>query len=172
MRRTLTWLVTMPFAAASVLLGHAIAYRATGMPADDVHGYLQHAPQIVLILASIAVVGLAADARARRRSPAPLAALAVVAFVVQEHVERLAHTGQMPFLLTSPVLWLGIALQLPLAAVVWLVSRRLAEEIAVPERRAVPRLASLPVVPASTGLASPAVVAPRTRRDRGPPVLS
>ena len=30
MRRTLTWLVTLPFAAASVLIGHAIAYRITG----------------------------------------------------------------------------------------------------------------------------------------------
>jgi hypothetical protein len=172
MRRTMTWLVTMPFAAASVLLGHAIAYRATGTPAGDVHGYLQHAPQVVLILASIAVVGLAADTRARRRSPGPLAALAVVAFVVQEHVERLAHNGQLPFLLTSPVLWLGIALQLPLAAVIWLISRRVAEDVATPMRRSVPRLARLPLALASAGPVSPAAVAPRSCRGRGPPVRS
>ena len=119
MRRTLTWLVAMPFAAASVLVGHAIAYRALGMPVDDLHGYLAHAPQVVLILATLALVGLAADARARRSSPVPVASLAVVAFVAQEHLERLIHTGHVPFLLASPVLWLGIALQLPVAFAVW-----------------------------------------------------
>jgi len=172
MRRTLTWLVTLPFAAASVLLGHAIAYGATGAPAGDIHGYLEHAPQIVVILASIAVVGLAADTRARRHSPVPLAATGVVAFVVQEHVERLAHTGQLPFLLASPVLWLGIALQLPLAAIVWLVSRRVAEDIAAPVRRGVPRLAHLPLVLAPSDAGSAAAAVAVTRRGRGPPVLS
>jgi hypothetical protein len=172
MRRTLTWLVTMPFAAASVLLGHAIAYRATGAPAGDVHGYLQHAPQVVLILASIAVVGREADARARRRSPAPLASIAVGAFVVQEHIERLAHTGHVPFLFASPVLWLGIALQLPLAAAIWLISRKVAEDIAAPLHRSVPHLARVPLVLGLAGSGSTPAVAPRTCRGRGPPVLS
>src|SRR4051794_33097570 len=107
MRRTLTWLVTMPFAAASVLVGHANTYRPPGMPVDDLHGYLAHAPQVVLILATLALVGLAADARARRSSPVPVASLALAAFVTQEHLERLIHTGHVPFLLASPVLWLG-----------------------------------------------------------------
>ena len=144
MRRTLTWLVTLPFAAASVVLGHAIAYRRHrhARPAG-MHDYLAHAPQVVFILASLAVLGLAADSRARRHSPVPLAALGVGAFVAQEHLERLIHTGHVPFLLASPVLWLGIALQLPLAVAIWLVARRLAEDIAAPVRRAarrVPRL--------------------------------
>src|SRR6478735_230186 len=99
MRRTLIWLVTLPFAAASVVLG------------------------------------LATDARARRHSPLPLATLGIGAFVAQEHVERLIHTGHVPFLFASPVLWVGIALQLPLAAVIWLVARRLAEDISAPTRR-------------------------------------
>ena len=103
MRRTFTWLVTLPFAAASVLVGHALAYRLTGTPLGNVHGYLEHVPQVVFILVSVAVLGLAADTRARRRSPLPLAALAVVSFAVQEHLERLAHTGHVPFLLASPV---------------------------------------------------------------------
>ena len=109
-----------------------------GTPLGDLHGYLAHAPQIVLILASLALLGLAADARARRRSPVPLASLGVVAFVAQEHLERLVHTGHVPFLLTSPVLWLGIALQVPLAVAVWLVARRLAEDIAAPVRAGCP----------------------------------
>ena len=132
MRRTLTWLVTLPFAAASVVLGHAIAYDVTGTPTGGMHDYLAHAPQVVFILASLAVLGLAADSRARRHSPVPLAVLGIGAFVAQEHLERLIHTGHMPFLFASPVLWLGIALQLPLAVAIWFVARRLAEDIATP----------------------------------------
>ena len=102
MRRTLTWLVTLPFAAASVVIGHTIAYSVTGTPTGGMHDYLAHAPQIVFILASLAVLGLAADARARRHSPLPLAVLGVGAFVAQEHLERLIHTGHVPFLFASP----------------------------------------------------------------------
>src|SRR5690349_16444576 len=172
MRRTLTWLVTLPFAAASVVLGHAIAYGITGTPTGGMHDYLAHAPQVVFILASLAVLGLAADAGARRHSPVPLALLGVGAFIAQEHVERLIHTGHVPFLLASPVLWIGIALQLPLAMAIWFVARRLADDIATPLRRTargVPRLVQLlaplvlPPVAAAPGAAFPA---------RGPPVTS
>ncbi len=171
MRRTLTWLVTLPFAATSVLIGHAIAYRITGLPADNLHGYLEHAPQVVLILATVALVGLAGDARARRRSPVPLASIGVVAFVAQEHLERLIHTGHVPFLLASPVLWLGIALQLPLAVVVWIVVRLIAEGIAVPQSRT-PRIADYAVaVTASVARPLSAAVA-ATHPGRGPPFCS
>ena len=172
MRRTLTWLVMVPFAAASVLLGHAIAYRALGVPADDLHGYLAHAPQIVLILATFALVGLAADSRARRQSPVPLASLGIGAFVVQEHLERLAHTGHLPFLLMSPVLWLGIAVQVPLAIAVWFVARRLAEDIATPLRRVAPSLTRIPVLAGPIGR-QPHVAALGARHPgRGPPDAS
>jgi hypothetical protein len=171
-RRTLTWLVMLPFAAASVLLGHAIAYRTLGMPADDLHGYLAHAPQVVFILATLALLGLAVDSRARRHSPVPLASLAIVAFVTQEHLERLIHTGQIPFLLTTPVLWLGIALQLPLACVVWIVVRRLAEDIAAPLRRTIPRAAGFPSFLVATAQ-QPVASAPRgAHPGRGPPIPS
>lgn len=170
MRRTLTWLVAMPFAAASVLVGHAIAYRALGMPVDDLHGYLAHAPQVVLILATLALVGLAADARARRSSPVPVASLAVVAFVAQEHLERLIHTGHVPFLLASPVLWLGIALQLPVAFAVWALARRLADDLAAPVRRTIPRLSRLPVLRVA-GVPRPSAAAlVLAHPARGPPV--
>jgi hypothetical protein len=172
MRRTLIWLLTLPFAAVSVLLGHALAYRLTGTPVGDVHGYLEHAPQVVLILVSVALLGLAADTRARRHSPLPVAALAVVSFVVQEHLERLVHTGHLPFLLASPVLWLGIVLQVPLAAAVWLVSRDLSEDIAAPARRAVPRLAGLPLTFAPAVPRPVALITAVARRGRGPPAAS
>ena len=170
------WLVTMPFAAVSVLIGHAIAYRVAGAPAGtpagELHGYLAHAPQIVLILATLALVGLAADSRARRRSPVPLAFLAITAFVTQEHLERLAHTGHLPFLLTSPTLWLGIALQLPLAAAVWIVARGLAGDLAASGRRVAPRVVRLSLL-LRAGFSQPlASLPPVAHPGRGPPVLS
>lgn len=172
MRRSLTWLVTLPFAAASVLVGHALAYRLTGTPMGTVHGYLDHVPQVVFILVSVALIGLAADTRARRQSPVPLAALAVVSFALQEHLERLAHTGHVPFLFASPAFWVGILLQAPLAVAIWLVSRRISEDIAASVPVRLPRLARLPVLLAQPAPA-PAVARRATaHRGRGPPRLS
>jgi hypothetical protein len=169
-RRALTWLVTLPFAAASVLIGHAIAYRAVGMPADSLHGYLEHAPQLVFILATIALVGLAGDSRARRRSPVPLSSLGIVAFVAQEHLERLIHTGHLPFLLTSPVLWVGIVLQIPLAAALWVVACRLAEDIAAPLLRTLARVGRF-ALPLTALVGQPVVgCVVATHPGRGPPV--
>jgi hypothetical protein len=172
MRRAVAWLVVLPFAAASVLLGHWIAYGVVGDPSDDLHGYLAHAPQVVLVLATLALLGLATDARVRRRSMAPLAGLATVAFVVQEHLERLIHTGELPFLLTSPVLWLGIVLQIPIGLAIWWLARRVAEDLATSARRNVPRLSAfaVPLVPpAAKRIAAPAC---ESRSGRGPPVIS
>ncbi len=170
MRRTLICLLLVPFAAVSVLVGHIVAYRVTGAPADDVHGYLAHAPQVVLILATLALLGLAADARARRSTPMPLALLAIGAFVAQEHLERLIHTGEVPFLLTSPALWVGVALQLPLTLAVWWFARRVACDLVSSQRRAAPRLVALSLpegAPAGIPLVSRlAIVA----SGRGPPV--
>jgi hypothetical protein len=172
MRRSLTWLVTLPFAAASVLIGHALAYRLTGTPVGNVHGYLEHVPQVVFILVSVAVLGLAADTRARRRSPLPLAALAAVSFAVQEHLERLAHTGHVPFLLLSPVFWLGLGLQAPIAIAIWLVSRQVAEDIAVRTPVRSPRLSRL-LLPVATPAPAPVVARRSTaHRGRGPPLAS
>ena len=169
MRRVLIWLLLMPFAAASVLVGHLIAYRVTGTPAGDLHGYLAHAPQIVVVLATLALLGLAADARAHRSSPIPVAMLGTGAFVVQEHLERLIHTGELPFLATSPVLWIGIALQLPLAfAVLWL-AHRLADDLASSERRAVPRLGLLTIRVDAPVVALVARSVGVAHRGRGPP---
>jgi hypothetical protein len=172
MRRALTWVLLLPFAAVSVLIGHVVAYRVTGAPADGLHGYLAHAPQIVLILSTLALLGLAADARARTSSPVSLALLAMGAFVVQEHLERLIHTGEVPFLLTSPVLWIGIALQLPLTITVWWLARRVACDLAASSRRTAPLL-SLLAVPHRAPVGSPLASRLATAASgRGPPVSS
>ena len=159
----------VPFAAASILVGHAIAYRATGAPLGPAHGYLAHVPQVVFVLASIALVGLAADTRGRRRSPVGLASLAAVGFAVQEHLERLIHTGHVPLLLANPTFLLGVALQLPLAALVWLLARRVADAIAAPSRRAAPRLSALTLPLAAFVTARPVSTPPVANPGRAPP---
>jgi hypothetical protein len=169
MLRALIWVTLLPFAAASVLVGHAVAYRVTGTPAGDLHGYLAHAPQVVAILATLALLGLAADTRARRTSPVPLALLAIAAFVAQEHVERLIHTGDVPILLASPALWVGIALQLPLTLAVWWLARWLASDLAASTRRVAPGTGALTLtlrIPAAGPWASRV---PTAASGRGPP---
>ena len=55
------------------------------------------------VLASIGLVGLAVQERSPGRIPAAaFVGLAPVGFVVQEHVERLVHTGDLPFLPDEP----------------------------------------------------------------------
>ena len=117
-RRMLAWLLVTPLAAVGVLAAHAAAYAVTRASLGEEHGYLEHAPQVAGLLASLALVGLALQERSLSRfSPRWVAPLAPLGFVCQEHIERLVHTGQLPFLLTSPTFLVGLALQLPVAAV-------------------------------------------------------
>lgn len=171
MRRLLIWLIALPFAAASVIGGHAAAYTVTGAPADGAHGYLEHAPQVVAVLVLLGLLGLARDGR-HRSSFVPVATLAAVGFVCQEHLERLLHSGELPLLLTSSTFWLGLALQLPFAAVVWLVARRLACTLASMKRPGPPRLAILPLTPPATRLGVRAAISAGAVPGRGPPCSS
>jgi hypothetical protein len=124
-RRLLAWILVTPVAAAGVLVTHALAYRLTGTRTGPVHEYLAHVPQVVFVLASVALVGLAFQERSLSRFSAWwVAPLAPLGFAAQEHVERLVHAGHLPFLLTSPTFLLGLALQLPVAAVCVLVVHR------------------------------------------------
>src|SRR5262245_32324989 len=115
----------MPIAAVGVLVTHALAYRLTSTSLGPSHDYLDHAPQVVFILASLGLLGLALQERSLSRASmwwfAPLAPLG---FVAQEHVERLAHTGELPWLLTTPAFLVGLVLQLPVVLICSLVVRR------------------------------------------------
>ncbi len=173
MRRALIWPLALPFAAVSVLAGHAVAYGATGAAAGARHGYLEHAPQVVAVLVLLGLVGLACDGRARSASFRPVAALAAAGFACQEHLEPLLHAGDLPFLLTSPTFWLGLALQLPFAAAVWLGARRLARTFAITVARAgPPRLATLPRISAVPALRAPVGIPVGAVPGRGPPLPS
>ena len=124
-RRMLVWALVIPLAAAGILAAHALSYALTGTPAGAVHGYLEHAPQVLGVLATIGLVGLAVQERSPGRVPSgAFVVLAPVGFVVQEHLERLVHAGDVPFLLTSPAFLVGLVLQAPVALVCLLVARR------------------------------------------------
>lgn len=172
MRRSLIWLVSLPFAAVSILSGHAVAYALTGAPAEGLHGYLEHAPQVVAILALLGLLALAYAGRARTPSSLPVAALAALGFACQEHLERFAHTGEVPFLLGSPTFLLGLALQLPFAALVWVLARRVARSLVSAGRQGPPALALLPLLLAPVPRVA-VTVPPRGRiRGRAPPSFS
>jgi hypothetical protein len=169
-RHGLAWLLTLVFAAAGTLLGHALAYRLTGEPLGDVHAYLGHAPQLLLLLATLAACPLAFTRGAPTPPAWPFPFLAVGTFVVQEHLEGLVHTGQVPWLLTSPSFVAGLALQLPLALAAWIVARRLLRAL-----RASPRRVRL-LPAASLAIALPIPLrrvgsAPVASSARGPPTV-
>jgi hypothetical protein len=167
--RLRVWLAVSPIIAAGVLGAHALAYRLTGTPTGPLHDYLDHAPQVLLLAA---LVGLAAGLGARRSSvaawPFPVAALATLA--VQEHAERLAHTGELPWLLTSPVFLVALLLQVPVALVVWALARRLLQALLVEgaRRPGLPRHLLDVAAPGAHAVRSLPLLAPPAR---GPPLL-
>lgn len=164
------WLAVSPLMAAGVVGAHALAYRVTGTPAAPLHHYLEHVPQIlsVLAVAGLALGGLASRLRAPAAWPFPAAALAT--FIVQEHVERLAHTGEVPWLLGSRVFLVGLLLQVPVAVVVWAFARSLLAAIGGAEARRAHLSGGFVemVVPPAIAVRSVAGIVPR---GRGPPSL-
>lgn len=137
MRRGLTWALTLPIVLGGTEAAHALAYRlvypqlnarvllATG------HAYLAWLPLLLGIAGALALASLVAagaDA-ARGRSPRdlPAWAFAVVpplAFVLQEVLELSLHTGTFGWrAVLAPTFVPGLALQLPLAALAYVVAR-------------------------------------------------
>jgi hypothetical protein len=106
MKRGAPWLVSVPFMAAGCLAAHSLAYHLISNPRER-HGYLAFAPLFLGVLGGLAIVGAAR--RGRTHSPFLFALLPPVAFIVQEHVERLQLVA------TEPAFLVGLALQLPFA---------------------------------------------------------
>ena len=125
MNRTWVWLVVAPVVAAGVLTGHWLAYRLTATPTEPLHAYLEHAPQVLLLLAAMALSLAALGTRMNAPSGRTFPLVGLATFVVQEHLERLVHGGGLPMLLTSPAFIVGLALQIPIALVAWAVARGL-----------------------------------------------
>jgi hypothetical protein len=163
--------VLAPVLGAGVLVSHALAYRVTGTPTERLHAYLEHAPQVVLllVLSGIVLGGLGR----RRTAPGPhvFPLMAMATFALQEHLERVVHGGAFPVLVTSPPFLVGVLLQVPVALVAWLLARWLLA--AVSDSHACrltlrPRF-DVPLVAAP--VAALGSVEPPAARGRGPPPL-
>ncbi len=190
--RRLAWLSTVPLLITGLLAGHALGYRLavpdaharTDALAHSGHGYLGYAPLALTVCLGLLLVALALRALAGFRgvpsrpaaSPA-LVLLPPLAFAVQEHLERLVHTGLVSWTTAlQPSFLLGLALQLPFALAALLIARALesvayavgqALAAAVPltrPRSLVPSSALVRAVPHPAGLA-------RGYGERAPPLL-
>jgi hypothetical protein len=168
--RTRVWLVVSPVVAAGVLTAHWLAYRLTSTPTEPFHGYLEHAPQVLLLLALAGVILAAVTARVDAPSTRVFPLVGLATFVLQEHLERLVHGGGVPFLLTSPAFLVGLALQIPVALVAWALARWLLAAVGVGRLRTPPRVRIVlaRVVDPSSALAAIDVA---IRSGRGPPEL-
>ncbi len=160
-----------PVVAGGVLAAHALAYRLTGTPSEHVHDYLEHAPQVLLLLALSGAVlgGLGRAGKTPAAHVFPL--VAVTTFLLQEHLERVLHGGSFPILVTSPAFLVGLLLQIPFAIVAWSLARWLLAAVGgLRTRRLVlrPRF-DVPLVARARSVL--AAIAPPPALGRGPPPL-
>jgi hypothetical protein len=136
------FVLVLPLLLAGGLAGHWLAYRLV-LPGGDErahalastgHEYLTHAPQFLalcLALVALAVGGrIVAAARGRRVSaelPRRLALVPPAAFLVQEGLERLLHTGHLsPAYLVEQTTLVGLGLQVAVGIAAVALARALA----------------------------------------------
>ena len=133
----LAWLVTLPIAVIGCESAHAAANLVFGTADGDAGPFVlstaRNADLVTLIasLAAVSVVlglaGRAAGAWSTHRTAAarlPFALLAPAAFVFQEHLETLLHTGAAPFgTILHPTFLAGLLLQIPFALAGYAIAR-------------------------------------------------
>lgn len=143
-RRRSAWLIALPLVVIGSLVAHQLAYRivagaqADALLADTGHGYLEQVPTGAVLSAICLLIGIALAMLDHVRGavgqavPAWLIALVPVAgFAIQEHAERLFFTGQVPWAAALDATFLvGLALQLPFAALAFVVARALLRTVA------------------------------------------
>jgi hypothetical protein len=144
---------SLPLAAAGTLAGHAAGYTLVGTSRDDAlaHGYLAYAPQFLVVCVAAVAVALWLRVAGRLQGSQaawPFALIPPVAFGGQELIERLA-AGLPAHTVLEPAVWVGLAAQLPIAFVAFLVARgllRVADEAA----RAIAPRSTFPLRPVPT----------------------
>jgi hypothetical protein len=161
------WLVAIPFMALGCLAAHSVAYHLVDAR-EERHGYLAFAPLVLGVLGALAVVG--AIRRGRARSPFLFGLLPPLAFVAQEHIERLELVA------TEPAFLVGLALQLPFALAALVAARAflgladlVIEAFAAPARSH--RAPSLPYPVVAADLPHASVLA-GSRSSRAPPAVA
>jgi hypothetical protein len=187
--RVSTALVCAPITVAGLFAAHALSYRLTTGSAHDAHallestghGYLHPVQTVGLAVAvALSLAGVLMRLRCERGSSRGawwIALAPPLAFVVQEHTERLVNDGVLPTgLVLQPVFVFGLLLQVPFAVLALALARMLlalADRVAAAVRptcrigrsRAAPRRVPLTV--------ARLLVAPLARRGAGrapPPI--
>ena len=140
-RRRLAWFSALPITAAGSLAAHSLAYRIVepdpqqraDVLAATGHAYLAYTPIalagcLALLLAGLAGHAVHAFRGASSARPAwPVALVPLIAFTLQEHLERLVAWGHLPLAAAlEPTFLVGLALQIPFALAALLVARLLA----------------------------------------------
>jgi hypothetical protein len=131
MRQRLACYSTAPLMLGGLLAGHALGYRlAIADPharadalAHSGHGYFGYVPFALTVCLGVLLAALVLQGqmgfRGERRRPATsplIVLLPPAAFVVQEFLERLIHTGHVPWTTAfEPAFLVGLAFQLPFA---------------------------------------------------------
>ena len=191
MRRRSAWLVSLPLVVLGSLLAHELAYvvvageHVDALLAETGHGYFNQLPAAALLGLSCVILGLGLAALDQVRGvrgksiPAWLIALVPLAgFTLQEHAERFAHSGDVPWAAALEATFIaGLALQLPFAALAFVAARALLRTVVavvaalqkqqqpVGRNRVRSRRAVCVRAAAATGLS-------RSLAPRGPPSLS
>jgi hypothetical protein len=179
------WLLSVPVALAGCLAAHALAYRLAEPDAHERahllaasgHGYLERLPLLVAAAFALVLVGFVRQTVLAARGLEPggpsrlVAFVPPLAFLLQEHLERLLHDGAFPLeALTQPSFLVGLALQLPFALLAYAAAALLARGASALGRllagRPPVRVGSTPRAVSSR----PSPPAPRlVARVRGPP---
>jgi hypothetical protein len=178
---------------AATEVAHTLAYRIVYPQAEvrwrvlaaSGHGYMARAPLVLglgFALVAVGMVSVLVDSVRRRPvtkvGPWAFALLPVLAFAAQELLERWVALGSVPWwMLEQPTFRVGLALQLPFAALAYLVARLLlgTARSAGTAAALAPSLPVLVLLDRAPRLSSVAVARRRTPAlgwvVRGPPLL-
>jgi hypothetical protein len=184
------WLLALPLMAAGSLAAHAAGYRlampdahdrAHGLQASG-HSYYDHLPLLTALIAAPALIALGvAVFGGARGGPRPLAAwpfalLPPLCFVLQEHLERFAHSGAFPWAAgLERTFVIGLLLQGPFALTAFLLTRALLVGIHAARRAVTRRPPRIRLRPPLRGCRRPQTCLPRRvalalgHAERGPP---
>lgn len=136
MRRHAVWLVTLPVSLAGIEAAHALANLAFGAPHAEIFATDRTGAGLLPLIAALAlatvlcslagrVAGLWWTPRSSRAVALPFLLLPPVAFVLLELGEALAASEPSWSELHEPTFLAGLALQLPVALVGYLLARAL-----------------------------------------------
>jgi hypothetical protein len=194
-RRLAAWLLSLPLMVVSSQCAHVLAYRLAYPNAhlrvsellvtghSYMVGYSGYLPMLLALIGAIELVALGwlalGTIRPSLRRPVPawaFALLPMLAFTLQELLERLLQGGPFPWwVVLQPTFRFGLLLQIPFALIAYLAARLLlraarglrgaVEHPAPKPRRLEVRLSW--IVPASEG--SPSLATRCAHPGRGPP---